>query len=284
MTTGRTITVGGKAFPSLAAAARAFDLNTLSLRWRIKAGWSTDEAFELAPRVAPRSRPITLAGVTYDTLADASRAHGADYHAVRHRLSSGADVAVAFSLEGASKSAIAGRVYSIVHKATGKTYVGRTTSKVNTRWRWHVHKALSAKNVHPLSLQAAIRQFGEHAFEVSEIATATSFAELMLMEARYIRELATMAPGGFNLSPGDTGRTVRGWSAPFGGSNDQRAPAQGAASAVGAQIALVEVQLDALNRLSGRLKALLRSCVEGDVSETAALAELGELLERPGSF
>lgn len=165
---------------------------------------------ERKPREYKRQR-VTVAGVEYDSLAAATRARGLDYQAVRHRLRFGVSADVAFGVEAsvgaprASKDThLEGRVYKIVHAATGKVYVGRTSVKVGMRWRWHIHRARKAKKVNPLSLRAAILKFGEHAFEVSELATASSLEDAIALEARYIRELNSLAPHGFNLSPGDS--------------------------------------------------------------------------------
>lgn len=112
-------------------------------------------------------------------------------------------MAAAVLTEKCETATVIGRVYKVVHVASGKDYVGRTNAKtLGTRWHWHVHKARHATKLNSAILQAAIREFGEHAFVRSELGTAEHLEDLMALEARYISELNSLAPNGFNLHPG----------------------------------------------------------------------------------
>ena len=95
-----------------------------------------------------------------------------------------------------------GSIYCATNSANGKKYVGKTTYGLVLRWRYHLREARSGS---PGPLYAAIRKYGEGTFKIEYLASADSQEELDLMEIRYIAELQTLAPLGYNLASGGAG-------------------------------------------------------------------------------
>jgi group I intron endonuclease len=90
-----------------------------------------------------------------------------------------------------------GCVYLITNTVNGKKYVGQTVQPLDTRWRQH-QKQSQNKAI----LQLAIRKHGAAAFTVSMLAEAGSREELNALERRFIEQLGTLAPAGYNLYTG----------------------------------------------------------------------------------
>lgn len=90
-----------------------------------------------------------------------------------------------------------GRVYLITNSVNGKRYVGQTTQALEARFRQH--RALQAKC---RALEAAIRKYGHDCFTIMELATARNQEELNELEARFVVELSTLSPRGYNLRQG----------------------------------------------------------------------------------
>jgi hypothetical protein len=100
-----------------------------------------------------------------------------------------------------------GFIYSVRCKLTGKCYVGQAkefkTKKgkpfrygIQGRWSDHVSSAKCGRSTTPLA--EAILQYGAEAFEINEIAKATA-EELDALEAKWIGELGTRVPNGYNV-------------------------------------------------------------------------------------
>lgn len=90
-----------------------------------------------------------------------------------------------------------GRVYLITNSANGKCYVGQTVQPIATRFRQHCQLQAKCR-----ALEAAIRKYGAECFTIAELAAATTQDELNELEARYVHELSTIAPTGYNLREG----------------------------------------------------------------------------------
>ena len=142
-------------------------------------------------------------------------------------------MAAAVLTEKCETATVIGRVYKVVHVASGKVYVRRTNAKtLGTRWHWHVHKARHATKLNSAILQAAIREFGEHAFVRSELGTAEHLEDLRALEARYISELNSLAPKGsicIQVSAGRMRRVRAAWSRVRGRSLSTRSRSKRAA-------------------------------------------------------
>ena len=97
-----------------------------------------------------------------------------------------------------------GIIYQIRNKVNGKLYIGQTIRSLEDRWSGHKS---DAKYGGELPICRAISKYGSDNFEVSEIAKASSRDELDVLEQKYIRELNTLKPNGYNLREG--GHTAR---------------------------------------------------------------------------
>lgn len=75
-------------------------------------------------------------------------------------------------------------IYLIQHNKTKTAYVGQTVNSIQSRWKGHLSAARNTKSKAPL--YQAIRQDGPEAFTVSQLATASSQAELDTLEKQFI--------------------------------------------------------------------------------------------------
>src|SRR3990167_4055032 len=85
---------------------------------------------------------------------------------------------------------------------TGMSYIGVTTQTVASRCVQH-RKVAGYGTPYPLS--QAIRDYGWKAFDVTELGRASSKQELAEMERSAIALYKTLAPHGYNLTPGGPG-------------------------------------------------------------------------------
>jgi group I intron endonuclease len=99
-----------------------------------------------------------------------------------------------------------GYIYKIVNQRNGKIYVGKTKSTISQRWRNHVLTAL-ARGDSPMAIHSAIRAYGQASFNVVELEHVSASENLGARERAWIRFLGSMAPSGYNLTPGGDGFT-----------------------------------------------------------------------------
>lgn len=92
-------------------------------------------------------------------------------------------------------------VYLIRNKVTGMCYVGQTIGSLENRWTRHASKSSCCRY-----LKHAIAKYGRESFEISVVATANDIDELNVLEERYIQELNTLSPHGYNLNAGGNNR------------------------------------------------------------------------------
>ncbi len=89
---GSGFTVGGKIFENFCEACEHHQLNETVVRSRLKHGWSLEEAFNLSPRTESRihrGKLLDVAGVTYESIASAARAHGIEASILSGRIRAG---------------------------------------------------------------------------------------------------------------------------------------------------------------------------------------------------
>lgn len=89
-------------------------------------------------------------------------------------------------------------IYRIVHKESGKSYVGSTTRNLKTRLKEHIK---DAENNSPYPIHQAIATYGTEAFKYEQIDTASSIDELAAMEKNYIVKYNTQ-DNGYNVDSG----------------------------------------------------------------------------------
>ena len=92
-----------------------------------------------------------------------------------------------------------GIIYVVTNLVNGKQYVGQTRYSLDTRWRYH---SRCIRKNYGGALYSAVRKYGFDAFTVEQIDSAETLDELNVLEARYIAELQTFAPNGYNMTTG----------------------------------------------------------------------------------
>lgn len=93
-----------------------------------------------------------------------------------------------------------GKIYAIRNTINGKVYIGQTIQTVEARFKQH--KKLCKSNKNQLIYKAMIK-YGKENFVVEEIMCGIeSYAELNRAEAEYIARYDSLAPKGYNTSPG----------------------------------------------------------------------------------
>lgn len=97
---------------------------------------------------------------------------------------------------------IYGEIYLITCWVNRKQYVGQTTQGID--YRWSNHKCRAKNSLWPIG--RAIALYGADTFSIEVIDTAQNQKELDEKEIRWIKDLGTVAPVGFNLARGGIGR------------------------------------------------------------------------------
>lgn len=92
-------------------------------------------------------------------------------------------------------------VYLVTCLASGKMYVGQTRRTVSRRWTQH-KATTKAGSKSCRALSAAIEKYGVANFTVSVLEVCESLDLLHEAERKWVAELGTMAPGGYNLTTG----------------------------------------------------------------------------------
>ena len=98
-------------------------------------------------------------------------------------------------------------IYCFRHES-GKGYVGLTCRTLAHRWGQHVSKARNGKGGCP-AFYAAIRKYGPESFTSEVLEVLPDLASAQEAEKKWIHELGTLAPGGYNI---ELGGRVRSFS------------------------------------------------------------------------
>lgn len=91
-----------------------------------------------------------------------------------------------------------GVIYLVTNKLTRKCYIGQTTMSLHERWRHHKRTRSEVGDC----LGDDIGLLGESQFSIMELAVTQNPAELDGLETWYIQQYQTLAPAGYNLTPG----------------------------------------------------------------------------------
>lgn len=90
-----------------------------------------------------------------------------------------------------------GIVYKITNSVNGKSYVGQTI--LGLRRRWMMHCAKSRADIPKRRIHIAMKKYGIEAFTVECIGSAPDRESLNNLEEKFIEDLATTAPTGYNV-------------------------------------------------------------------------------------
>lgn len=91
-------------------------------------------------------------------------------------------------------------IYQIKQLSTGRLYVGQTTKALKQRWQAHVWN--SRRKIPTTEIAKAIASTGVEDFHVSMLCTCSSVQDLNIQELRFIQELGSQYPVGFNARMG----------------------------------------------------------------------------------
>ncbi len=90
------IIVNGREFDSLQSAARAFGLSRNTVDYRLKKGWTPEQAVGLEPRPSHAGRtagiPVRVQGQEFKTIKEAAKHFGRAYTHVFARLKDGCTI------------------------------------------------------------------------------------------------------------------------------------------------------------------------------------------------
>lgn len=92
--------------------------------------------------------------------------------------------------------------YKITCGKTGKAYIGFTSQHIDARW--HSHQRAARTGSH-LVFHKAIRKHGADCFFIECLASFSNRKVALEFEVKFISELKTMVPGGYNMTCGGEG-------------------------------------------------------------------------------
>ena len=91
------------------------------------------------------------------------------------------------------------RIYKITNTINGKQYVGQTKTTVVKRFSSHIRDARFGSTS---AIHSAIRKYGKDAFTIEPLEECESFEALDQAEKKWIADLNTIAPNGYNIERG----------------------------------------------------------------------------------
>ena len=196
---------------------------------RRDAGLSDERIFDKGYiRDTRLTTPITVYGISYPNLMEAIRAQNpappASFRTIARRIKDG------FSTEDSfqripNPGYRNGKIYLITHIESGKMYVGLTVQTLEKRWKDHIEDSRKHYIKSEESLHAAMREFGQTAFEITIIDRGTTKTDLETKERKWIKSLESLVPKGFNISTGGTSggsnpRSIKRNGIPFSSVNE----------------------------------------------------------------
>lgn len=98
-------------------------------------------------------------------------------------------------------------IYIIKSKTSEKSYIGQTNSTTEKRWKKHLDAQRRNKTTSALYL--AIEKYGIEDFEVKSIVDGNmDKKQLNELEVKYIAEMNTLSPKGYNLNGGGNSNVI----------------------------------------------------------------------------
>ena len=159
-------------------------------------------------RNARITKPILIFGVVYPNIKEAIRSLkklgykvNASVRTITRRLKYGFSSEEAFS-HIPNPGYKDGLIYLISQVDSEKKYVGLTIQTIEKRWSQHIDDSLYYYIKSEESLHAAIREFGQESFNIKIIDRGKTKIDLEEKEKKWIKDLGTLVPNGFNISKG----------------------------------------------------------------------------------
>jgi hypothetical protein len=99
---------------------------------------------------------------------------------------------------------------NVVYKLTinGKFYIGKTKKGLDHRLKQHISNAINRRGKSPY-LENAINKYGVESVNSTVLVTCETEEELAPLEIKFIAELNTLCPNGYNLSAGGDGNSFK---------------------------------------------------------------------------
>jgi group I intron endonuclease len=91
------------------------------------------------------------------------------------------------------------RIYKITNRIDGKQYIGQTSGTLTKRFTSHV---CAARNGSTSLIHNAIRNYGKDVFDIEPLQECQSVEGSDEAERKWIADLNTIAPHGYNVEPG----------------------------------------------------------------------------------
>jgi group I intron endonuclease len=88
-------------------------------------------------------------------------------------------------------------IYCITNNINSKKYVGQTKVGVEERFKKHVEGRSRCS-----AIEKAVQKYGKDNFSIEQLAKANTAKELDLLEMKFIKEMDTISPNGYNLNEG----------------------------------------------------------------------------------
>lgn len=95
-----------------------------------------------------------------------------------------------------------GIIYLITNTKDDKKYIGLTVQTLKRRWKYHVEQANNNHIKSKESLHNSIREYGKDVFHIQQIDTGITKKDLEKKERKWIKQLNTLIPNGYNISTG----------------------------------------------------------------------------------
>lgn len=95
-------------------------------------------------------------------------------------------------------------IYVIINTENNKKYIGKTSQKIENRFKEHLYRAAHHKHDY-LPLYAAINKYGIDKFSVKLVEVVGDIKQLNEREQFWIKEFSSLSPLGYNLTFGGDG-------------------------------------------------------------------------------
>ena len=171
---------------------------------RKQAGMSEEKIFNPdSVRGLKETTPITVGEKDYPNMAEAYRDLKpiASITTIERRRKDGMTPEEAFAVvpnPGYSN----GIIYLIFNKKEEKAYVGLTVMSLKDRWNSHLEHSKQQRYTNEDSLSEALRNYKEEDFTYDVIDAGVCKENLEEKEKKWINNLNTLAPNGYNLNKG----------------------------------------------------------------------------------